>query len=48
MSVSVSLIIPTLNAEGEIGALVEALLGQSRVPDEIIVVDSCLRMALVM
>lgn len=40
MSVSVSLIIPTLNAEGEIGALVEALLGQSRVPDEIIVVDS--------
>lgn len=40
MSVSVSLIIPTLNAGGEIGALVEALLGQSRVPDEIIVVDS--------
>lgn len=40
MSVSVSLIIPTLNAEGEIGALVESLLGQSRVPDEIVVVDS--------
>lgn len=40
MSVSVSLIIPTLNAEREIGALVESLLGQSRVPDEIVVVDS--------
>lgn len=40
MSAKVSLIIPTLNAEGEIGALVESLLGQSRVPDEIVVVDS--------
>ena len=40
MSETVSLIIPTLNAEGEIGALIEALLGQSRVPNEILVVDS--------
>lgn len=40
MSATVSLIIPTLNAEGEIGALIEALLGQSRVPNEILVVDS--------
>lgn len=40
MSATVSIIIPTLNAEGEIGALIEALLGQSRVPNEIIVVDS--------
>ena len=40
MSETVSLIIPPLNAEGEIGALIEALLGQSRVPNEILVVDS--------
>lgn len=40
MTPKVSLIIPTLNAEGEIGPLVEALLGQGRVPDEIVVVDS--------
>lgn len=40
MSETISLIIPTLNAEGEIGALIEALLGQSRVPNEILVVDS--------
>lgn len=40
MSASVSLIVPTLNAEREIGVLIEALLGQSRVPDEIVVVDS--------
>lgn len=40
MSATVSLIIPTLNAEGEIGALIEALLEQSRVPNEILVVDS--------
>lgn len=40
MSALISLIIPTLNAEAEIGELVEALLRQRRVPDEIIVVDS--------
>lgn len=40
MSGSVSLIVPTLDAGAEIGPLVEALLGQSRVPDEIVVVDS--------
>lgn len=40
MIVSVSLVIPTLNAETEIGPLIEALLRQGRVPDEIVVVDS--------
>lgn len=35
-----SLIVPTLNAEAEIGGLLEALLAQSRVPDEMVVVDS--------
>lgn len=40
MSVSISLVIPTLNAEHEIGALIETLLEQSLVPGEIIVVDS--------
>lgn len=36
----ISLIIPTLNAQGEIGPLLDNLLVQSRVPDQIIVVDS--------
>lgn len=36
----ISLIIPTLNAQGEIGPLLDNLLAQSRVPDQIIVVDS--------
>ena len=40
MSKSVSLIIPTLNAASEIGALLESLLTQTCVPDEIVVVDS--------
>lgn len=40
MSETVSLIIPTLNAESEIEQLIDTLLGQSRVPDEIILVDS--------
>lgn len=40
MRESVSLVIPTLNAETEIGALVEAILGQSLVPEEIVIVDS--------
>lgn len=36
----VSIVIPTLNAAGEIGSLVRKLERQSLVPDEIIVVDS--------
>ncbi|HJG31753.1 MAG TPA: glycosyltransferase [Collinsella ihuae] len=40
MTMSVSLIIPTLNAGSDIGALIDAILNQSRVPDEILVVDS--------
>ena len=40
MSKPISLIIPTLNAESEIGTLLESLLTQSCVPDEIVVVDS--------
>lgn len=40
MSATVSLIIPTLNAASEVGPLVESLLEQTRVPDEIIFVDS--------
>ena len=40
MSASVSLIVPTLNAGPEIGALLDAILGQTLVPDEIVVVDS--------
>lgn len=40
MNASVSLIIPTLNAESEIGSLIESLENQSVPPDEIIVIDS--------
>lgn len=40
MTMSVSLVIPTLNAESDIGELIDAILKQSRVPDEIFVVDS--------
>ena len=40
MSKPISLIIPTLNAEGELGGFVEVHLEQSRILDEIIVVDS--------
>lgn len=36
----VSVIIPTLNAENEIGSLIEILQAQSLQPDEILVVDS--------
>lgn len=36
----VSLIIPTLNAEAEIGVLLDSIFDQSLVPDEIIVIDS--------
>ncbi len=36
----ISFIIPTLNAQGEIGPLLDNLLAQSRIPDQIIVVDS--------
>lgn len=38
--VTISMLIPTLNAETEIATLLDALLSQSRVPDEILVVDS--------
>ena len=37
---TVSVVIPTLNAESEIGPLLDALLFQGRRPDEILVVDS--------
>lgn len=37
---TVSAIIPTLNAEGEIGPLIEKLLSQTLIPSEILVVDS--------
>lgn len=40
MNKTVSVIIPTLNAELEIGPLLEELFSQTRVPDEIMVVDS--------
>jgi rhamnosyltransferase len=36
----ISVIIPTLNASKYIGVLLESLKGQTRVPDEIIVIDS--------
>lgn len=37
---SVSVILPTLNAAGEIAALLAALIGQTQPPEEILVVDS--------
>lgn len=40
MTASVSVVIPTLNAENEIGGLLDSLLSQGVVPDEILVVDS--------
>ena len=40
MSLSVSMVIPTLNAAAEIAPLLDALQSQSLVPDEVIVVDS--------
>lgn len=40
MTTLVSLIVPTLNAEFDIGVLIDAVLSQSRVPDEIFVIDS--------
>lgn len=36
----IAVVIPTLNAEGEIGPLIDALLRQSVTPEEIVVVDS--------
>lgn len=36
----ISLIIPTLNAEKEIGALLDSILSQTVVPEEVLVVDS--------
>lgn len=40
MEISVAAIVPTLNAEYQIGPLLAMLLAQSRKPDEILVVDS--------
>jgi len=40
VTASVSVVIPTLNAENEIGGLLDSLLSQGVVPDEILVVDS--------
>lgn len=40
MNPSISLVVPTLNAEREIGALLDNILGQTVVPTEILVVDS--------
>lgn len=37
---SVSVILPTLNAAGEIAALLAALMDQTQPPEEILVVDS--------
>lgn len=37
---SVGLVIPTLNAEKELGTLLDAVLSQTRIPDDILVVDS--------
>ena len=36
----IAVVIPTLNAEGEIGPLIDALLSQSVAPAEVVVVDS--------
>ncbi len=40
MGAKLSAIIPTLNAESSIGALIDALAAQSLLPDEILVIDS--------
>lgn len=40
MGTTYSLVIPTLNAEKEIGNLLKVIAGQSKLPDEILVVDS--------
>lgn len=40
MKKKISVIIPTLNAEKEIGSLIESLFSQTLLPDEIIVIDS--------
>lgn len=40
MTASVSVVIPTLNAEREIGGLLDSLLSQTVVPGEVLVVDS--------
>ena len=37
---SVSVILPTLNAAGKIATLLAALIGQTQPPEEILVVDS--------
>lgn len=37
---SVGLVVPTLNAERELGSLLDAVMGQTRVPDDILIVDS--------
>jgi hypothetical protein len=40
---SVTVIVPAYNARDTIGACIESLLGQTRRPDEVIVVDDCSR-----
>jgi rhamnosyltransferase len=40
VSPRVSLVVPTLNAGSEIGPLLESILGQTIVPDEVLVIDS--------
>ena len=37
---SVGLVVPTLNAERELGSLLDAVMGQTRVPDDVLIVDS--------
>ncbi|MBX9813030.1 MAG: glycosyltransferase [Burkholderiales bacterium] len=40
---SVTVIVPAYNARDTIGACIESLLGQTRRPDEVIIVDDCSR-----
>ena len=40
MTAKVSVVVPTLNAAGEIGALLDILDGQSLSPEEVVVIDS--------
>lgn len=40
---SVTIIVPAYNAQGTIGACIESLLGQTRRPDEVIIVDDSSR-----